>query len=194
MRKLILFFLFMAGLLAGTQAFGQDAGNKKKDKNMDYQFVTADTRRTDIDGTFLGCTFGLSEAEVLATLEKTPDIRLDEKAYGRISTGPVFYEDILFQTAQLLFTRNRFSHILYGSSFRNYDDALNVYLRVKQYLAQEYGPSLFRQKKENMANAYDLGGQNACLLSLSKKEDKTNGNVNFHLIVNFWNKNLQAEQ
>lgn len=188
MKKLILWLWLIIGFLAASPAHGEDL--QKRKKNMDYQFVTAETRCTEIEDTFMGCRFGMPESEVLTALEQVKDLNITEKSYGCISTGTLFYQDFLFQSAQLLFKNNRFSNILFGSSFKNYKDALDVYLRIKQFLAEEYGPSLFKQKKENMANAYDLGGRNACLLSLTQKTDHSTGEVRFYLILNYWNKNL----
>lgn len=194
MKRLTLFLLLIMGFLVRLSADEADLPTRKKDKNMDYQFVTDTTRQTDIADTFLNCTFGSPQAQVTATLEQSPDITIAAaSSYGSITLNAVFFNDFLFQTAQLLFTRNRFSNILFGSTFPKYEDALSVYRRVKKYLAEEYGPSLFKQKKEEMANVYDMEGKNACMLTLMKKEDAA-GNVRFNLILNYWNKYLQPDK
>lgn len=193
MKQFFLVCLFIMGFLGNLPVYGEDLSIKKKDKEMDYQFVTGHTRQTDIEHTFFNCTFGASQAEVSDTLSASPDLKITESIYGKITLSAVFFHDMLFQTAQLLFSSNRFYGILFGSSFRNYGDALNVYLRTKKYLAEEYGPSLFRQKKEDMVNVYDLNGKNACMLTLAKKSD-TDNSVRFHLILNYWNKKLQSNK
>lgn len=193
MKQFFLVCLFIMGFLGNLPVYGEELSLKKKDKEMDYQFVTGHTRQTDIEHTFFNCTFGASQAEVSDTLSASPDLKITESIYGKITLNAVFFHDMLYQTAQLLFSRNQFYSILLGSSFRNYKDALNVYLHTKKRLAEEYGPSLFHQKKEDMVNIYDLNGKNACMLTLAKKSD-TDNSVRFHLILNYWNKKLQPNK
>lgn len=192
MKQFILLCLFIAGCLFETSAYGEDLSAKKKDKNIDYQFVTDHTQRTEIESSFFGCSFGSSQAAIAQILKNSKDINISESTYGSITLKPLFFHDMLFQTAQLLFSENRFYGILFGSSFKNYEDALNVYLRTKKYLAEEYGPSMFKQKKEDMTNVYDLKGKNACMLTLTKK-GLSDGTIRFHLILNYWNKDLQPQ-
>lgn len=192
MKQSVLLCLLIIGCLINTPVYGESISEQKKDKEMDYQFVTDHTRQTEIQGTFFDCPFGSSQAAVAQSLHTLPDLKIAESTYGSISLKSLFFQDILFQTAQLLFTQNRFYGILFGSSFKNYEDALNVYMRTKKYLAEEYGPSLFKQKKENLVNAYDLDGKNACMLTLTKKK-MPDGGVRFNLILNYWNKYLQPQ-
>lgn len=192
MKQSVLLCLFIIGAWISMPVFGEDLSSKKKDKEMDYQFVTDHTQQTEIEGSFFNCPFGISQAAVAQTLSASSDLQIAESSYGSITLKSLFFHEMLFQTAQLLFTENRFYSILLGSSFQNYGDALQVYLRTKKYLAGEYGSSLFKQKKENMANVYDLNGKNACMLTLTRKEFP-DGSVRFHLILNYWNKYLQPQ-
>lgn len=193
MKRLIFLILITVGIL--TTAFAKDntSSERKRNKHFDYQFVTSQTQQTDIESSFYGCSFGSPQAAVEKTLNDSADIKISESSYGHITLAPVFFNDFLFQTASLLFTNNQLSNVLFGSTFKDYEDALGIYLRIKQYLAHEYGPSVFKQKKTNMANFYDLNGKNACMLSLTKQTDK-DGTIRFNLILNYWNKSLQPQK
>ncbi len=156
---------------------------------IDRMFVTDSTLYTDITNTFFGGRFGSPQSEMLSKVKASEDTQLQQAIYGEIQLGITVYNEIVFQQATLQFHQNRFSNILFGSSFLGYEDALRVYLRIKRVLARQYGESLFKQKKQDMTNVYDLKGQNMCILQLNRQEDKQ-AKVTFHVILSYWNKAL----
>ena len=179
MKTILAFCMWMVCL--GLQAAPKD--------HIDRTFVTDSTLYTDITDTFFGGRFGCSQAEMLSKVKTSEDTRLQQAIYGEIQLGATLHNGLIFQQATLQFRQNRFSNILFGSSFKGYEDALRVYLRVKKVLAGQYGASFYKQKKQDMTNVYDLQGQNMCILQLNRQEDEQ-GNISFHVILSYWNKAL----